>query len=94
LSYKIPIEENFDNQKHLIFNKNKVDIFLKDLNNELNLLSIKDNIEYLYHNFMITLSTSINKFSINVSGKKENIITNPWYDKECKIARKIPFGFF
>jgi hypothetical protein len=72
----------------LIFDKNKVDIFLKDLNNELNLLSNKDNIEDLYHNFMTTLSTSINKFSIEVLCKKENRMTNPWYDKECKIARK------
>jgi hypothetical protein len=86
--HKIPIEENYDNQKHLIFDKNKVDLFLKDLNNELNLLSNKDNIEDLYHNFTTTLSTSINKFSIKVLCKKENRMTNPWYDKECKIARK------
>jgi len=44
------IEDNFDNQDHLIFNKNKSNHFLKDLNNELKLLSIKDNIEDLYHN--------------------------------------------
>jgi hypothetical protein len=50
--HKIPIDENFDNQRHFIFNKNKVDLFLKDLNSELNLLSYKNNIEDLYHNFM------------------------------------------
>jgi hypothetical protein len=56
--HKIPIEENYDNQKHLIFNKSKIDIFLKDLNNELNILSNKNNIEDPYHNFM-TISSSI-----------------------------------
>jgi hypothetical protein len=86
--HKIPIEENFDNQRHLLFDKSKVDIFLKDLNSELNLLSYKDNIEDLYHNFTTTLSTSINKFSIEVLCKKKNRTTNPWYDNECKIARK------
>jgi hypothetical protein len=57
------IEENFDNQRNLCFDKSKVDIFLKDLNSKLNLLTYKDNIEKLYHNFTTTLSTSINKFS-------------------------------
>jgi hypothetical protein len=35
-----------------------------------------------------TLSTSINKFSFEVSYKKNNRTTNFWYDKECTIARK------
>jgi hypothetical protein len=86
--HKISIEENYDNQRHLLFDKNKVDLFLKHLNSELNLLSYKNNIEDLYHNFMTTLSTSINKFSIEVLCKKKNRTTNPWYDNECKIARK------
>jgi hypothetical protein len=72
----------------LFFDKSKVDIFLKDLNSKLNLLTYKDNIEELYHNFTTTLSNSINKFSFEVSYKKNNRTTNPWYDKECKIARK------
>jgi hypothetical protein len=42
--HKISIEDNFDNQKHLIFDKNKADLFLKDLNNKLNLLSNQNNI--------------------------------------------------
>ena len=33
-------------------------------------------------------TTSINKFSFEVSYKKNNRTTNPWYGKECKIARK------
>jgi hypothetical protein len=82
------IEENYDNQRNLRFEKNKVDLFLKDLNSKLNLLTYKDNIEELYHNFTTTLSTFINKFSFKVSCKKNNRMTNPWYDKECKIARK------
>ena len=82
------IEENYDHQRNLRFDKSKVAIFLKDLNNKLNLLTYKDNIEDLYHNFTTTLSTSINKFSFEVSCKKNNRTTNPWYDKECKIARK------
>jgi hypothetical protein len=82
------IEENSDNQRNLLFGISKVDIFLKDLNSKLNLLTYKDNIEEIYHNFTTTLSTSINKFSFEVSYKKNNRMTNPWYDKECKIARK------
>jgi hypothetical protein len=86
--HRSTIEENSDNQRNLCFDKSKVDIFLKDLNSELNLLTYKDIIEELYHNFTTTLSTSINKFSFEVSHKKNNRTTNPWYDKECKIARK------
>jgi hypothetical protein len=69
--HKNPIKENYDNQRHLLFEKNKDDVFLKDLNSELNILSYKNNIEDLCHNFMITLSTSINKFSIEVLCKKK-----------------------
>ena len=47
-----------------------------------------ENIENLYHNFSTTLSSSINKFSIEVSTKTSNSRTNPWYDQECKDARK------
>jgi hypothetical protein len=86
--HRSTIEENYDNQRNLRFDKSKVDIFLKDLNSKLNLLTYKDNIEELYHNFTTTLSTSINKFSFEVFHKKNNRTTNPWYDKECKIARK------
>jgi hypothetical protein len=75
------IEKNYDNQRNLRFVKRKVDIFLKDLNIKLNLLTYKDNIEELYHNFKTTLSTSVNKFSFEVSCKNNNITTNPWYDK-------------
>ena len=39
-------------------------------------------------NFTTTLSTSINKFSFEVFCKMNNRKTNPWYDKECKNARK------
>jgi hypothetical protein len=81
-------EENSDNQRNLRFYKNKVNILLKDLNSKLNLLTYKDTIEELYHNFTTTLFTSIKKFSFEVSHKKNNRTTNPWYDKECKIARK------
>jgi hypothetical protein len=86
--HRSTIEENYDNQRNLRFDKSKVDILLKDLNSKLNLLAYKDNIEELYHNFTTTLSTSINKFSFEMSYKKNNRTTNPWYDKECKIARK------
>ena len=86
--HRSSIEDNSDNQRNLRFEKSKVDIFLKDLNSKLNLLTYKDNIEELYHNFTTTLSTSINKLSFEVSYKKNNRMTNLWYDKECKIARK------
>jgi hypothetical protein len=87
--HKSIIEENFDNQRKLCFEKSKVDLFLNDLNSKLNLLTYKDNIEELYHNFTTTISISIKKFSFKVSCKKNNRMTNPWYDKECKIARKF-----
>jgi hypothetical protein len=67
--HRSTIEENYDNQRNLCFDKSKVDIFLKDLNIKLNLLTYKNNIEELYHNFTTTLSTSINKFSFEVSYK-------------------------
>jgi hypothetical protein len=86
--HKSHIEENYDNQKHLIFDKNKAKHFVKDLINELNIISNKNNIESLYHNFTTTLSTFINRFFIKVLCKKENRTTNPLRDKECKIARK------
>jgi len=63
--HKISIEENFDNQRNIIFDKDKVDHILKDLNNESFFLLNNDNIEG-YHNFMEKLSTSINKFSMKV----------------------------
>ena len=43
--HRSAIEDNSDNQRNLFFDKSKVDIFLKDLNNKLNLLTYKDNIE-------------------------------------------------
>lgn len=39
------LEEKSNNQKHLIFDKNKDDIFVKHLKNELNVLLNNDNIE-------------------------------------------------
>ena len=72
----------------MIFNKNKVDIFLHGPKNALVPLSSMNNIENLYHNFATTLSSSINKFSIEVSTKMSNSKTNPWYNQECKDARK------
>jgi hypothetical protein len=86
--HRSTIEDNSDNQMNLRFDKSKVDLFLKDLKSKSNLLTYKDNIEEIYHNFTTTLSTSINKFSFEVSYKKNNRTTNPWYDKECKIYRK------
>ena len=83
-----PKEENYNYQKHMIFDKNNVDIFLHNLKNQLVPLSSMENIENLYHNFSTTLSSSINKFSIEVLTKTSNSRTNPWYDQECKDARK------
>ena len=83
-----PKEENYHCQKHLIFDKNNVDIFLHNLKNELIPLSSMENIENPYHNFSITLSSSINKFSIEVSTKMSYSRTNPRYDQERKDVRK------
>jgi len=86
--HKSPIEENLITKSTLFLTKKKIIIFLKDLNNEVNIMSNKNNIDNLYCNFMKTLYTSINKFSIEVLCNKENRMINPWYDKECKINRK------
>ena len=61
---------------------------IEDLKINLLPLSSIDNIAYLYRNFTTTLSHSINKFSIEVSSNKRNRKTNPWYDKDCKNARR------
>ena len=72
----------------MIFDKNKTDIFLCDLKIELVPLSTMENIENPYHNFATTLSSSINKFSIEFLTKMSNNTAKPWYDQECKDARK------
>jgi hypothetical protein len=86
---KSSIEEHYDNQRHLPFDKYKVNLFLKDLSNVLNLKTYENNIEVDYHNFTTFLPTSIKKFSIEVLCKKKNSITNSWHDNECKIAREV-----
>jgi len=78
------IPKNYESQIHLLFDKNKADLFLKELNMDLYLLTYKDNIENLYHNFTTTLSTTLTKFYTKVSYKKNNIIVNPWYDNDYK----------
>jgi len=75
--HRDPIEYNPYSQKKLVFDRNKKDLFLNELkNNLLHLFSI-DNIEDLYHNFTTTLSYSINKFSIELLSNKRNSKTNP-----------------
>ena len=86
--HRDPIEDNPYSQKKLIFDRNKNDLFINELKINLLPLSSIDNIEDLYHNFTITLSYSINKFSIEVSSNKRNSKTNPWYDKDCKNVRR------
>jgi len=86
--HRDPIEDNPYSQKNLIFDRNKNDLFLNELKTNLLPLSSIDNIEDLYHNFTTTLSYSINKFLIEVSCNKRNSNTNPWYDKDCKNARR------
>ena len=68
-----PKEENYHFQKHPIFDKNKADVFLHDLKNELFHLSSMENIENLYHNFSTTLSFSITS-SLLKSRLKQAII--------------------
>ena len=83
-----PIEDNHYNQKNLIFDRNKKDLFINELKINLLPLSSTNNIEDLYYKFTKTLSYSINKFSIEVSSNKKNKKTNPWYDTDCKNARR------
>ena len=86
--HRDPIEDNPYSQKNLIFVRNKNNLFLNELKTNLLPLSNIDNIEDLHHNFTTTLSYSMNKFSIEVSYNKRNSKTNPWYDKDCKSARR------
>jgi hypothetical protein len=58
--HKSPIKENNGNQRHLFFDKNKAELFLKHLNNELNIISYKNNIQYLYQNFTTTFPSFMN----------------------------------
>ena len=85
---KDPIEDNPYSQNNLIFDRNKNDLFLNELKTNFLPLSSIENIDDLYHNFTTTLSYSINKFSIEVSSNKRNSKTNPWYEKDCKSARR------
>ena len=71
------IDNNSHGHKNMIFNGNECDLFLNDLKNDLLPLLRFDNIEDLYPNFTIVLSSSINKFSIEVLGEKKNRKTNP-----------------
>lgn len=47
-----------------------------------------DNIDHIYHDFTTILSTTINKFSKEVSYKKNNRKSNIRYDHDCKILGK------
>ena len=85
--HKISIEEHFENQRHLRFEKMKVDLLIKDCN-DLKLILCQKNIEFDYNNFTTTLSNSIKNFSIEMPHKNKNNTTNPCYNNECKIARK------
>ena len=62
--HRVPTENNTYSQKSLIFDRNKNDLFLNELNTNLIPLYSIYNIEDLYHNFTTTLSYSIKKFSI------------------------------
>ena len=86
--HRVPTENNTYSQKNLIFDRNKNYLFINELKTNLLPLSSIDNIEDLYHNFTTTLTYSINNFSIEVSNNKRNSKTNPWYDKNCKSARR------
>jgi len=88
--HKISIEEHSNKQRHLFFDKQKSYLSLKGISNALKLVSYhnKNNIEVNYLNFTTTISTSINKFSLEMLRKNKSNTTNPWYDNECKIARK------
>ena len=82
------VQKNGEIQKHIHFNKSKNDLFLQDLKRNLGYLKYNDNIDLIYHDFTTTLSTTINKFSIEVSYKKNNKTLNLWYDNNYKIFWK------
>lgn len=70
------IQKNGENQRHIHFDKSKEDL-LKYLTRDLGSLTYNDNNDHIYHNFTTTLSTTINKFSTEVSSKNNNRSSNP-----------------
>lgn len=66
-----------------------MDLFLQDLKRDLGFLTYNDNIDLIYYNFTTTLSNTINNFSTEVLHKKNNRTSNPWYENDCKIAKRV-----
>ena len=53
------MQKNCEIQRHIHFDKSKIDLFLKDLKMDLGFLMYNDNIDNIYHKFSMTLSTTI-----------------------------------
>ena len=83
------MQEACEIQRHTHFDQSYTDLFLKDIKRELSPLTYNNNIDQIYYNSNTTLSTTIKKFSTGVSYNKINITSNPWYDKECQISKKV-----
>jgi hypothetical protein len=65
--HKSAIEDNFDNQRNLCFDKSKVYILLKDLNSKLNLLirtTLNNSIIILQLPFPLLLTSSLSRCPI------------------------------
>ena len=81
------MQENSERKSHIHFDRSNVDLFLRDLDRDFGSLTYNNNIDQIYYHFTTTLSTTTIKFSNKTSYKKNNRTSNPWYDKDCKIAK-------
>lgn len=82
------MQETGEKRRHIHFNRTKFDYFLSDPERDLGSLTYNKNIDQIYYHFTTTLYTNISKFTNETSYKKDNINSNPWYEKDCKNAKK------
>lgn len=82
------MQETNKSKRHIHFNRSNVDFLLRDLERDLDSLTYNNNIDKIYYHFITTLSTTSSKFSNETSYKQNNITSNTWYAKDCKITRK------
>ena len=55
---------------------------------DLGPMNYNNNSDQIYYHFTTILSNTINNFLNDISFKKSNRNSNPWYDQDCKISRK------
>lgn len=82
------MQETIESQRRTHFDRSNIDLFLKDLERDLGSLTYNNNIDQIYYKFTTTLSTTINKFSIEVLYKKITELLTLVMTKTVKLPRK------